>query len=232
MKRNFKLYLSIWAILLILFNVIAFVSVGWEGQEKYTASFWIGYVFITLTFIGQLISAYIAFQAENLRKMFYNIPLITISYMGLICSFVFGGACMIISTLPYWIGVIINAVILAVTAISVIQAKLAGDIVSELDDKVKQNTFFIRSLTSDAESLLARAKSEVAKSECKRIYEVIRYSDPTSNDVLTGIESQITIKFAEFTLAVNEDESDKVKTIADELDILLSDRNRKCKLLK
>lgn len=232
MKRNFKFYLSIWAILLILFNIIAFVSVGWEGQEKYTASFWIGYVFITLTFIGQLFCAYIAFQAENLRKMFYNIPLITISYTGLICSFIFGGACMIISTLPYWISVIVNAIILAVTAISVIQAKLAGDIVSETDDKVKGNTIFIKSLTADAESLLARAKSEVAKSECKRVYEVIRYSDPVSNELLAGIESQITIKFAEFTLVVNEEEDDRVKAIADELVILIGDRNGKCKLLK
>ena len=90
MKRNFKFYVSIWTILLVLFNVIAIVSVGWEGQEKYTASFWIGYAFITLTFLGQIVCAYFAFKAQNLRKLFYNIPLITISFTGLICSFIFG----------------------------------------------------------------------------------------------------------------------------------------------
>ena len=48
MKKNFKLYVVAWTVLLALFNVIAFVSVGWINQEKYTASFWIGYVLIML----------------------------------------------------------------------------------------------------------------------------------------------------------------------------------------
>ena len=38
MKKMFKSYFAIWAILLILFNVIAFVSVGWVNQAKYTPS--------------------------------------------------------------------------------------------------------------------------------------------------------------------------------------------------
>ena len=53
MKKAFKSYFVIWATLLVLFNIIAFISVGWEGQEKYTASFWVGYVFITLALVGQ-----------------------------------------------------------------------------------------------------------------------------------------------------------------------------------
>lgn len=32
---------TIWAILLALFNVIAFVSAAWIEQGEYTASFWI-----------------------------------------------------------------------------------------------------------------------------------------------------------------------------------------------
>ena len=65
MKKNFKQYITAWAVLLVLFNVIAFVSVGWINIEKYTPSFWIGYIFITLTFIGQLICAKFAFDEKN-----------------------------------------------------------------------------------------------------------------------------------------------------------------------
>ena len=67
MKKGFRFYLSIWAVLLVLFEVIAFVSPGWAGQEKYTASFWIGYVVITLAFVGQLVCAIVAFRADNLH---------------------------------------------------------------------------------------------------------------------------------------------------------------------
>ena len=83
MKKLFKSYLILWAILLVLFNVIAFVSVGWSGQEKYTASFWIGYIAIMLMFGGQLYCAYLAFKADTAKKLFYNLSLIRISYTGL-----------------------------------------------------------------------------------------------------------------------------------------------------
>ena len=100
MKRMFKFYCIVWVALLVLFNVISFISVGWAGQEKYTPSFWLGYVFISLSFVGQLFCAYFAFKNDALKKTFYNISLFTTSCSGLILSFVVGGLCMLISPLP------------------------------------------------------------------------------------------------------------------------------------
>lgn len=70
MKKVFKFYFAVWAVLLALFNVIAFVSVGWAGVEKYTPSFWIGYIFVTLSFIGQIVCAYFALKDEDIKKLF------------------------------------------------------------------------------------------------------------------------------------------------------------------
>lgn len=231
MKKNFKFYLALWAIMLVLFNVIAFVSPGWIGQEKYTPSFWTGYVCITAAFIGQLACAYNAFKAENLNKLFYNIPLITISFTGLIASFIAGGLCMLISPLPYWVGVIICAIVLAFTVLSVIKASLAADVVSDVDEKVKGRTLFVKSLTVDAEILMTQARSEQTKAVCKKVYESIRYSDPMSSDALASIESQITIRFHALSEAV-KNEADAVSAIADEVILLVGERNKKCKLMK
>lgn len=232
MKKVFKSYSVIWAVFLALFNIIAFVFVGWIGIEKYTPSFWSGYIFITVTFIGQIICAYYALKDTDLRKTFYNISLITTSYTGLILSFVFGGLCMIISQLPYWVGIILCAVVLAFNIIAVIKASAAIDIVSDIDEKVKENTLFIKSLTVDAENLVLRAKSENDKAECKKVYEAVRYSDPMSNSALASIESEITIKFAKLADAVAVDKFEEIPSLADEVIILLNERNRKCKLLK
>lgn len=232
MKKTFKSYFAIWAILLVLFNIVAFVSVSRIYQEKYTPSFWIGYIFITLAFAGQLICARIAFNAENLQKLFYNIPLISLSWTGLIVSFVMGGMCMLISPLPYLVGVIVCAVVLAVVAIAVIKASVAAEAVSDIDDKIKMQTFFIKSLTVDAESLLARAQTEEIKAECKKVYEAVRYSDPMSHDMLAAAESQITIKFSELANAVNSNDIEAVKVFARDVVILIDDRNKKCRLLK
>ena len=232
MKKVFKFYSVIWAVLLALFNVISFVSVGWAGISKYTPSFWIGYAFITLSFIGQIVCAYFALKDNDIKKTFYNVSLIAASYTGLILSFVFGGLCMIISLLPYWVGILLCAIVLGINVIAIIKASAVVDIVSSIDEKAKESTFFIKSLTVDAESLMSRAKSETIKAECKKVYEAVRYSDPMSNGALVSIESEITIKFSNFSDAVVSDKFNIVSECATELVILIDERNKKCKLLK
>lgn len=232
MKKVFKFYSIIWAVLLALFNVISFVSVGWAGISKYTPSFWIGYVFITLSFVGQIVCAYFALKDDDIKKTFYNISLISASYSGLIFSFVFGGLCMIIAPLPYWVGIILCAIVLSFNIIAVVKASAVIDIVGEIDNKVETKTFFIKSLTVDAESLISRAKSENIKAACKNVYEAVRYSDPMSNTALASIESEITITFAKLSEAVVDDNFETVSEFTSEIIILLGDRNKKCKLLK
>lgn len=232
MKKVFKFYSIIWAVLLALFNVISFVSVGWAGISKYTPSFWIGYAFITLSFIGQIVCAYFALKDNDIKKTFYNVSLIAASYTGLILSFVFGGLCMLLSLLPYWVGIILCTIILGFNVIAVVKATAAIDIVGGIDKKVKEKTLFIKSLTVDAETLMSRAKSEAVKAECKKVYEAVRYSDPMSNGALVSIESEITIKFSNFSDAVVSDKFNVASECATELVILIDERNKKCKLLK
>lgn len=232
MNKRIKYYALIWAILLAVFNVICFITPGEAaGMSKFGGAFWVGYIFITIAFIGQLVCAYIALKTDDKTKLFYNIPIIRVSYTGLILTLIFGALCMAISNLPNWVGIIVCLLILAFSAIAVIKAKSASDVVEKIDEKVKAQTLFVKSLTVDAESLLARAATPEAKDACKKVYEAVRYSDPMSNDALAGVESQITLKFNEFSNAVTGG-ADNIGNIADELVILIGDRNKKCKLLK
>ena len=232
MKKRFSFYAISWTILLALFNVIAFVSPGWIWFEKYDAAFWIGYAFITATFLGQLACAWFALKEESATKLFYKVSLITTSYTGLVVTFVIGGLCMLISPLPYWVGVIACSIVLAANILAVIKVAAAIDEVQKIDEKIKVQTAFIKMLTVDAESLISRAKSETIKAACKKVYEAIRFSDPMSNDALASTESQITVKFAELSDAVKADNTEKVAEIANEVIILIGDRNKKCRLLK
>lgn len=232
MKKQMKLYVGAWCALLVLFNIIAFVFPGIEGKEKYTISFWIGYVLITLMFIGQLLCAAKAFSADSANKLFYSLSLIKTSYIGLIVSFVVGSICMIIPQIPYWVSVIVCAVVLATNILSIVGATAAIDEIERVDEKIKTQTFFIKSLTVDADTLVASAKSEEVKAECRKVYEAIRYSDPMSNDALSSIENQITEKFAEFSKSVKVNDSVKVAEISADVIVLIGERNKKCRLLK
>ena len=94
MKKNFKSYALIWAIFLVAFNAVVFlVRPIIPGYEiRYDARFWIAWLFVVAAFVGNLLCANKAFQAENLEKLFYKVPLISVSYRGLIGMLVLGGA--------------------------------------------------------------------------------------------------------------------------------------------
>ena len=199
MNKNFKYYAGIWAILLVIFNIATFVSPNEAaGMTKFGGAFWVGYIFITLAFIGQLAVSFFAFNAKNMQKFFYKIPLIRISWTGLILTLISGVLCMVIPDLPNWIGIIVCFAVLAFNAISLAKANVAADLVGEIDDKIKGQTSFIKTLTVDAESIMSRSQNEAAKAATKKVYEAVRYSDPMSNDGLSGIESEISIKFNQF----------------------------------
>jgi hypothetical protein len=225
MKKRFGIYAAAWTVLLALFNVIAFVSPGWIWFEKYDAAFWIGYAFITVTFLGQLVCAWVALKEENSTKLFYKVSLITTSYAGLIVTFVIGGLCMLFSPLPYWIGILVCSIVLVANILTVIKAAAAIDEVQKIDDTIKVQTNFIKNLTVDAETLVSKAKTESAKAACKKVYEAVRYSDPMSNEALSEIEESIQLRFAEFSASPTAE-------MAEELLVLVAERNKKCKLLK
>lgn len=232
MKKIFRNYVAIWLILLVIFNVIVFVTPNKvAGLSKFGGAFWTGYIFIMLAFVGQLVCTYFASQEDTPQKIFLNLPLITISYSTLIISVFLGTLCMVIPFFPNWLGIIVCVVALGVNAIAVMKAKTAAELVSELGDRVKMNTFFIKSLTVDAESLMVRATGNEAKVAAKKVYEIVRYSDPMSNAMLSGVEAQITLKFDEFSKAVVSGDGD-VARLAEEIIVLVNDRNKKCKLLK
>lgn len=232
MKKGIKFYAPCWAIVLIVFNVITFAVPITVNVNKFTPSYWIGYTFITLMFIAQLACSIVFFKQESKEKRFLNVPIISLSYTALLVSMIVGTVAMAVPFVPYWVGIIIDVLIVAFYAVAIISSKAAADTIENIDNKVKSQTLFVKSLTVDAESLLSRAKSVETKAIAKKVYEAIRYSDPMSNEALSSVEAQITIKFNEFSNAVIEDNKPLAEALGNELIILVNDRNKKCKLLK
>lgn len=231
MKKIFKFYIIIWVLALALFNVVSFLVPSMPSYEKWSPAFWVSYACITLAFIGNLVCSFMVFNTNNIRKTFYNIPLVRISYVCLIASFIAGAIFMIFVDIS-WIGILVCGIILLSCAIAIAKAATAVQEIERVEEKVKAQTFFIKSLTVDAETLVARAADDEAKAVCQKVYDAVRYSDPMSNDALAALEAQITIKFSALSDAVSANDIDQIKTAANEVEILIANRNSKCKLLK
>ena len=232
-SKNFKLYAIVWAILAVVFNVIVFVSPSEiNGESKFTDTFWIGYALVMIGFIGQLACAYIGLKDDNITKLFYNIPLLRVSVMGLVVSAVAGSFFMAIPTAQPWIAAIVSVIVLAFVAIAAIKAHAAADIVESVEKKIKEQTFFMKTLEVDAQNLMARANTPESKDLTKKVYEAVRYSDYMSNEHLSEIEGRIGYEFRIFETAVKSGDAVAMENQAQELLILIDNRNNKCKALK
>ena len=231
MKKHFRYYLAAWVILVAAFNAIVFcLPSEINGYQKILGATVSGYAMIMLSFAGQLICAWIALHRGGAQRLFLRLPLLTISYTALIVSILAGTACMAIPNLPNWFGAVVCVAILAFTAVAVIKASAAAEIVEETGADIERRTSFIRAMTAKAESLTAKARTDAARAACRQVYEAFRYSDPVSAVALTDEEQRIAEAFDAFSAAIaaGEDGTEPAETLSG----LLTERNAKCKAMK
>ena len=233
MNKKFSAYSVAWLCLLLVFNVACFLSpVEVEEFNKFGGSFWAGYIVITIAFIGQLITAFVAFKEKNIKKIFYRLSLISTSFAGLILTAIAGTAVMVVPDIPNYIGAGICLIVLLFNIIAVIKAASAVEIVEKVDENMKIKTQFIKLAIVDVENIMSRATTEVGTAACKKAYEALRYSDPVSNEALENEESAITNQISNLRTAVESGKEEDIVLAADKLVILIEERNKKCKILK
>ena len=237
MKKAFRLYLIAWAIMFVLFNVVVIalpkeVTIGNIVYTKLGGLSWITLILFELCFVGHLVCTWFACKQNKLTGTFYRLPLIRLSYACVIVTLVLGCLTMAIPNLPSWVPLIVALLVMAIYVFSILKAAAAAEIVEGIDEKVKVQTAFIKTLTVDAQTLLSRAKSEPVKAACKKVYEAVRYSDPMTSDALADVESRIRTEFDAFTDAVISDNADAATASADELLTLIKERNSRCKMEK
>ena len=190
-KKTFKYYFAIWAILFIVFNAVVFIVAANTGVlSGREISFWVSYALIIASFVAQLFCARSAFSGDS-RKLFYGLPMIQVSYTGLIVSIIAGAILISVRVIPDWIGAVVCLIIAAIEAVAIVKAKAAADIASDRDAEIRQKTSFIREMTAEAELLYKSASTEEQKRELKKLYEAFRYSDPVTTSSSFEIEDEI-----------------------------------------
>ena len=110
--------------------------------------------------------------------------------------------------------------------ICLIGTEVARDEIARVESKVEKKVFYIKSLQVDAEMLANTETDPDVKAALIKLAELIRFSDPMSNDALVDLEKEISDKFIELKTA--EDKAAIIKV----LDSLIVERNKKAKLLK
>ena len=200
-------------------------------SNRYDLTFLIG---MLISFVGTAIAVafVLTLKVETKEKMFLTVSQFRTAYIVTILSLILSGIYLFVAIVPDWMVYIGVVLVYGLAVISVLKAKVAVSVVAGIDEKIKVQTFFIKSLTVDAEHLMNTSKTTELKVLAKKVYEAVRYSDPMSNAVLVEVEEKIQNGFSDFENAVNSEDFELASSTADELLSLIDIRNKKCKLLK
>ena len=236
MNKGFKVYFIIWLVVFAAFNAVAFIfAANAQTLPKFVFSvnnFWVAYGFIVAAFLLLLVCGYIACKADNLKKVVYNVPLISISYSCLVAILIAGVVLVFRVGIPSWIGGIFCLIILILNIVSVVLAKSSADMFNKMDDKLAAEVIFTKSLLSDANVLLQTCSDDKLKKLCNKVLEKIKYSDPVSSPDLREIEEQMVSKFNDFGEAVNNKNYKIAESTCNDFINLCTVRSERCKLLK
>ena len=222
MKKNKGLAYAGLGIVFILFNTLAFVI----PTEK-TPTFWIVYAFTVIALAVQIGVWKLAFdKADTPKSKFFGISIIHIGVVYLIAQLIAFAVFMVIPALPAWIAAVVSVLLLGISVICLIATEAGRDEINHVEEKVQRKIFYIKALQTDIEILAEQEIDGDIKTALAKLVDAIRFSDPMSSEMLTDIETQISDKVAELKTAENK------SVIIEEINLLLTDRNRKSKTLK
>lgn len=222
MKKNGLMSHLALGIVFALFNVIAFVI----PTDK-TATFWTAYVFSVVAFAVQIPLWKIALgKKDTLKSKFLGIPVIHVGITYLIIQLIAFAVFMIFPTLSVWLTVVVCSSILVISALCAIAGQAGANEINRVEEKITVKRAFIQFLQTDIEMLAESETDTETKAELKKLAEKIRFSDPMSHEMLGELEARITVKVEEMKTVADK------KVLIEEVATLLTERNKKCKILK
>lgn len=222
MKKNSTKGYVILGILFILISIITFAV-----PTVKTATFWIAYVFTAAAFAAQIgIWKTALGKGETLKSKFLGFPVVHIGIVYAVIQVIAFAVFMFVPTLPAWSAIVVCSVIAVISAVCMISADAVRDEIERVEAKVQKKVFYIRELQVDIELLADNESDAAVKTALAQLAERIRYSDPMSSEQLADLENKISTKIEE--LKTNSSQLE----IITELNSLLDERDKKCKILK
>ena len=221
MSKNSKLGCTALAILFVIVSVIVFVV----PIEK-TPAVWIAYTFTCVAFAAQIIIWKIGFKDKALKSKFLGIPIIRVGFIYLVLQLIALAVFFVIPKAPEWIVVIVCILILGISSVCMISSEVGRNIIENTEKKVNAKVSYIREIQVDIEMCAERETDPEIKNQLLDLAEKVRYSDPMSSESLATIENKIVNKISEL------DTSDNKQAVIKEIDLLITERNKKSKLNK
>jgi hypothetical protein len=226
---------KLWIVVFAIYNILA-VSMGFVlwSKDLIGISFWIAYAFMDVSLLIALHTYKMLAKSQfAVKDWFFGYPIIKHCFIYVLTTFILSLLFMALSLYVTWvIPVLIFVLGLAVYLFFEISCMISKEVIANTQVRVKEKTDYIRLLQVDAEMLAENCNEPEAKAQFKQFAEAVRYSDPMSNETLFELEKEILLKINDASQLLKEDKVDDACAVCKQAQLLLLERNKKCKALK
>ena len=202
--------------------------------EKNISS-WLSFGFtIFAVCAGACITIY-AFKRKTLTSKIYGLPIFKVGILYATVQFVTGLIICIISAfveVPYWITLLLFIIISAVFAIGLIATSSTRAAIENIEEQTAVQTRVINIFRINMQGIVDSCADSIIKPRLVKLAEEFKYSDPVSSKSTEELEAEISVKVDDLRNAVTENNTDNINELIFELNNMLSERNRICKLSK
>lgn len=228
-KKIFWRWLASVGIVLSIYLIVVFLI-----PFKRTSVYWISFGFTILALIVVGVSGYLTFiRRTDAKSKFYGFPIFKIALVYGAVQLVLGLIAMILGNLiPVKLILIVYFIILGLVTIGLIATESVKDQIQNQDDNLQMNVSLMRSIQSKVNQMVSLSDNSEINTAIHKLAEEIRFSDPVSNKALENIEYEIEANIDELQLAIIDEDYNSVKKLCTKVSIILSERNRLCKLYK
>ena len=217
------------AIVFVAYSVVAFVL-----PLPKNGVFWIAYVFAVIALGLQIPADQIAFsKGKGAKSKFYGFPIARIAFVYAAAQLILSLVAMLCSKFaPAWVVVILFTLMLAAASIGFIAADAMRDEIHRQDKTVAANVRLMRELQSKMRTMPSLCEDAEAKTAVTELEELMRYSDPVSNDATAAIEAELMTNVDELQAALVDGENEAILAMCKKCTALLGERNSLCRLNK
>lgn len=230
LSRKMKYYIAAWLIAFVVLHIIMFILPDALISPK-DGVFWVIYITLMISLIIQGACTLYYAGKEKKQERYLYIPIVLLSYIALLTTMLLALQALELGFLPTWFTIIVAVLVLAFYTLSILQTLTAADMIVETDNRIERQTSLFRSLTAQAHALEQTAPVQL-RSQTKKVYEAFRYSDPVSTQMSAPLEAEIQNVYNSFAISVKQNLTDKAGKEAEQLCILIKERNELCRQSK
>lgn len=220
MKKTNILWFIIDLVFLVVFNVIFFMTGGFER----TTTAWISYGTIHFAYLMLLLTP--VFTTKGTRQALYGATVFTISITYFIVEFAVGLLFIVLKFLPYQLAIIVQLLLFGVYVVLLVSNILANEKTQESMKRHETEIIYTKDYASMLRPLIDQAQDRQMSRKIEFFYDLMHSSQAKSCEEVKDLEARIERGIEELKFSVYSDPNFNDYSLVDDLVRLATERER------